>query len=74
MEQQAIERACATVGGQANLARAVGVGPQQVWQWCYGYRRVPAERAILIERATAGAVRCEEIRPDVDWGVLRSHG
>ena len=25
-----------------------------------------------IERATNGAVRCEDLRPDVDWGVLRS--
>ena len=24
-----------------------------------------------LERATNGAVRCEELRPDVAWGVLR---
>jgi len=24
-----------------------------------------------IERATKGAVRCEELRPDVDWAYLR---
>lgn len=27
--------------------------------------------AINIERESKGAVRCEEMRPDVDWGYLR---
>lgn len=33
--------------------------------------RVPAEHCPAIERATGGAVRCEDLRPDVDWAVLR---
>ena len=33
---------------------------------------VPAEHCPAIERATKGAVRCEDIRPDVDWAVLRN--
>lgn len=32
---------------------------------------VPAEHCPAIERATAGAVRCEDLRPDVAWSVLR---
>lgn len=28
--------------------------------------------AINIERESGGAVRCEEMRDDVDWGFLRS--
>jgi len=27
--------------------------------------------AICIERESKGAVRCEELRPDVDWAYLR---
>lgn len=27
--------------------------------------------AIRIERETKGAVRCEDLRPDVDWAYLR---
>ena len=30
-----------------------------------------AERCIQIEKATAGAVRCEQLRPDIDWAYLR---
>lgn len=32
--------------------------------------RVPAEYCPRIERITG--VRCEDLRPDVEWGVLRS--
>lgn len=42
-----------------------------VYQWASGIRQVPVERCIQIERATDGAVRCEELRPDIDWSVLR---
>lgn len=28
--------------------------------------------AINIERESGGAVRCEDLRPDVDWAYLRS--
>jgi DNA-binding transcriptional regulator YdaS (Cro superfamily) len=33
---------------------------------------VPAAHCPSIERATKGAVRCEDLRPDVDWAVLRN--
>jgi DNA-binding transcriptional regulator YdaS (Cro superfamily) len=42
-----------------------------VWQWLDDGRKVPAEHCPAIERATDGAVRCEELRPDIDWAVLR---
>jgi DNA-binding transcriptional regulator YdaS (Cro superfamily) len=35
-------------------------------------RGVPAERCPDIERVTG--VRCERLRPDVDWDVLRVAG
>ena len=58
-------------GAAANLARVLGVSPVMVSQWASGVKAVPAERCPVIERATGGAVRCEELRPDVEWNVLR---
>jgi DNA-binding transcriptional regulator YdaS (Cro superfamily) len=58
-------------GGGLQLARAVGVSAVIVSQWKTGARQVPAERCPAIERATDGAVTCEELRPDVDWAYLR---
>jgi DNA-binding transcriptional regulator YdaS (Cro superfamily) len=54
-------------GRQSSLAVAIGVQPQLVWQWSRNQRPVPSERCPSIERATAGQVTCEELRPDVDW-------
>jgi len=54
-----------------DLARAVGVAPAVVSQWKNGVRRVPPSRCPAIEQATGGAVRCEDLRPDVDWAYLR---
>lgn len=34
-------------------------------------QRVGESLAIAIDRETAGAVRCEDLRPDVDWPYLR---
>lgn len=58
-------------GGQTALARKLGVVPVVVHHWAHGVRPVPAERCPAIERATSGAVRCEDLRPDVDWTYLR---
>lgn len=53
----------------AALAHALGLERGVVNHW---KRRVPAEWCPEIERITDGQVRCEELRPDVSWGVLRS--
>lgn len=45
--------------------------PGQIRQVAYG-RRASAELAIRIDMASDGAVRCEDIRPDVDWDYLRN--
>ena len=60
------------IGETKRLAFAVGVAPSVVSQWKYGVRQVPAERCPGVERATGGRVRCETLRPDVDWAVLRA--
>tara|TARA_R110002124_G_scaffold282571_2_gene457837 strand:+ start:1143 stop:1376 length:234 start_codon:yes stop_codon:yes gene_type:complete len=45
--------------------------PGQIRQVAYG-RRASAELAIRIDKASCGAVRCEDIRPDIDWSYLRN--
>lgn len=71
-EKAALRRAAELLGGQAAVALACGFPDRRhVWPWFNTDRRVPAEHCPAIERATAGAVRCEELRPDVQWGVLR---
>lgn len=59
-------------GSNRDLARAVGVSDVIVSQWKTGARQVAAERCPAIERATSGHVRCEDLRPDVDWAYLRA--
>jgi len=54
-------------GTASALAGALGVKPSSVSQWRDGTRPLPLDRAMQIERATSGAVTCEELRPDVDW-------
>lgn len=57
---------------QSEIARQLGVKPQAVQQWFK--TKVPAERCPEIEKFTEGKVTCEELRPDVNWAVLRNSG
>ena len=68
---EALIKAIEICGGQSALAKLIGLVPQVVNNWI---RRgnVPADHCPDIERATAGQVRCEDLRPDVDWSVLRN--
>lgn len=69
-----IRRAARHVGTLDALARALGVTKGAVWQWMEPARKVPADHCPAIERLTAGTVRCEELRPDIEWSVLRVRG
>ena len=70
MEQiNQIDKAISAVGSLSALSELLGESPQTVSNW--RSRQVPADRCPSIERATHGAVRCEELRPDVDWAYLR---
>lgn len=71
-QKEALRRAAAILGGQAAVATACGLPDRRhVWPWFNTSRRVPAEHCPLIERATDGRVRCEDLRPDIAWDVLR---
>ncbi len=65
--REALQAGCSELGGQSQLARHLGVTPGSVNQWFTGDRQIPAARCIQVERATSGAVTCEELRPDVSW-------
>ena len=62
----AIQRAVDYAGSQAALALKLKVKQPTVSEWARGERPVPVERCVDIERATAGAVRRWDLRPD-DW-------
>lgn len=65
--EEALAKAIELVGGPSVLGRSLGISSQAVSQW----RRVPAERVLDVERATAdpesGAPRVtrHELRPDL---------
>lgn len=59
-----LNKAIAHFGTRKALAEAIGVHPMAVTQW--GKRqRVPAERAVEIEKASGGAVTRHDLRPDL---------
>ncbi|MDR5728304.1 MAG: YdaS family helix-turn-helix protein [Terriglobia bacterium] len=49
---------------QTALGRRVGVTQGMVWQWLNG-SSVAAEKVLVLERATNGAVTRYELRPDL---------
>ncbi len=59
------ERAVEIVGTKAKLAAAIGVSAQAVSQWKPD--SVPPDPCARIEAATDGRVRCEALRPDIEW-------
>lgn len=67
-----VKRAWKLVGGSVPLARMLSIGQSTLSEWHTGRRLVPADVCINIEKVTGGVVRCEELRPDIDWAYLRS--
>ncbi|MFZ7235824.1 helix-turn-helix domain-containing protein [Avibacterium gallinarum] len=65
----AIQKVFQIVGGQSALAKHFNIRPWAVSKWQKS--GVPAERCPEIEKLTNGRVTCEELRPDIDWSVLR---
>lgn len=65
-----LEKAIDVLGTASALARAIGVAESLPAMWKQR-GRIPAEHCPSIEKATNGAVACEELRPDVAWNVLR---
>lgn len=66
-------RAVEIAGGQHKLAEAIGCSQAAVSGACTGRKRFSARCCVEIERLTGGLVRCEDLRPDIDWAYIRSH-
>lgn len=58
-------------GTAVGLAKKLDVPATLISQWVNGLRQIPAARCPEIEKATDGTVRCEDLRPDIDWAYLR---
>lgn len=61
------------LGGPTAVARRLDVSPQAVSLWA-ATDRIPAERVPALEalaRELGADVRAEQMRPDVQWSVLR---
>ena len=74
MSIEALHKAVAKAGGQTALAGMIGRGIKQphVYGWLNSSnpdQMPPAEYCPAIEKATG--VPCEELRPDIEWAVLR---
>lgn len=66
-----LDAAIRAMGGVASTVRRLGLnGHATVYQW--RKNRVPSDYCPRIEEATGGLVRCEDLRPDVRWDVLRN--
>lgn len=56
-----VAAAAKCVGGVTRLAEKLGIKRPALYQW----RRVPAERVLQIEHATAGQITRHQLRPDL---------
>jgi DNA-binding transcriptional regulator YdaS (Cro superfamily) len=65
----ALRKAVEEFGSLAGFCARLGVKYQKVQFWFKN--RVPAEYCPRIERLVERRVRCEELRPDIDWAYLR---
>lgn len=66
---KAISKAIQIAGAKVIASECGDISVQAVHKWSAS--SVPAAHCPSIERATKGAVRCEDLRPDVDWAYLR---
>src|SRR5688572_4972302 len=65
MGGNALAAAVDLVGGQAKLARILGVTQPNVWHWLHKSERVPGEYVLKIEEATGGKISRHDLRPDL---------
>lgn len=59
-------------GQRALFCAAAGASERYLRKAVSRGQRMGVELCIQIEKASAGAIRCEDLRPDVDWGYLRT--
>ena len=64
-----VKKACELAGGQASLARALGLTPPTISQWASGERPVPIIQACAIELLFPEAISRRRLRAD-DWHLI----
>ena len=66
--QNALGRYCYSRRGRASwIAVLLLVSPATVSNWIAGKREIPAKHVLAIEKITLGAVKAEQMRPDLKW-------
>ena len=60
------------VSEQSDFATRCGTSVGYLRKAISSGQRIGERIVINIERESGGAVRCEDLRPDVDWAYLRS--
>lgn len=60
-----------TRADKERLADLAGVSVDYLGHVAYGHRKASADLSIVIERESGGRVRCESLRPGVDWTYIR---
>lgn len=73
MKQQNIKEWVRLAGGARAIASDRLLCESAIYNWI-SRGKLPAEHCPSIERLTGGVVRCEQMRPDVEWSVLRASG
>lgn len=56
------------------FAKRCETTPAHLKQVAGNHRRAGEYLCINIDRETSGQIRCEDLRPDVDWAYIRSTG
>jgi len=66
---KALDEAIGKCASTSSFADRIGAGAQSTVSMWKARGRIPAEYCPAIERETG--VRCERLRPDIAWDVLR---
>ena len=66
-----VKAAIEICGSQAVVAKACGISQPTVFKWLGGAKMDVAHVSSIV-KATNGAVKPEDLRPDVDWAVMRN--
>lgn len=65
MDTRAIKKAVKLAGGQAKLAKAIGVSQAAVSKWCLGKNPVGVDYCEAIAKHVGNKVRPRDLRPDM---------
>ncbi len=59
-------------GYKTSMAESMGRPPTYLSRQLAGDRAFTVADCVAVEKYTHGAVRCEDLLPDIDWAYLRT--